>query len=48
MVFKSKIIRLVEEIKLTSETVDKPRGVLSVKKNAFENAPGLTFPNRTL
>ena len=35
-------------VKDTRETVEKPRGVLSVKKTAFENAPGSTFSNRAL
>ena len=32
----------------SAETVEKPRGVLAVKKTAFENAPGATFSNRAL
>jgi hypothetical protein len=35
-------------VKSTRETVEKPRGVLAVKKKAFENTLGSMFSNRTL
>jgi hypothetical protein len=37
-----------DKVKITSETVEKPRGVLAVKKTAFENATRSTFSNRAL
>jgi hypothetical protein len=48
MGFKRKTIRQTGKVKITSETVEKPRDVLAVKKTAFENAPGSTFSNRAL
>jgi hypothetical protein len=35
-------------VNITTETVEKPRGVLAVKKTAFENSPGSKFSNRAL
>jgi len=35
-------------IRISTETVEKPRGFLSVKKAAFENALGAMFSNRAL
>jgi hypothetical protein len=38
----------ISKVKVSAETVEKPRGVLSVKKTAFENTSGSTFSNRAL
>jgi hypothetical protein len=40
--------RLAGEVNITTETVEKPRSVLAVKKTAFENTLGSTFSNRVL
>jgi len=39
---------LVEEVNITLETIEKPRGMNAVIKTVFENVPGSTFLNRAL